>query len=549
MALNKIITACGGNKNLRRALRVGDNVILELVEPELRAAEIKALPFSADLSQITWQPETPLTEKEWHYVGKIIEENQRELLAQLTETNSAGHRPKWHFAPKQGLLNDPNGFIFHQGEYHLFYGLDPLVPGDKNRYWVHFTSTDLVNWHEKPVALYPSDWYDCHGVYSGHAVSTDEELMLFYTGNVRVGENRDRVTTQCLATSRDGVNFVKHGPVISELPPGVTPHCRDPKLIRNQDHWLMLLGAQQESEDGKLQGRLAMYRSDDLYSWSYVGLAGGELGEFGYMWECPDLFNLDDQLLSVFCPQGIPSDSEFYNIPHHSGYAEAGLDAMDNLSVGNFTQLDHGFDFYASQTTQASDGRRLLIGWMGMPDEIDQPSCQDGWVHQLTCIRELSWNNGRLCQKPARELQAMRGEQHQIEVFESATRQLLPLNTKSYELHTYFVWPEKGKVTLRLMDNGMYYVDFILDADKQRILLDRSHTLPTDGELIREIAWPTEKDVQLQILADSSSVELFINDGEYVMTSRVFTPENATNIQLSSTQPYCWKPVTYWPFD
>ncbi|WP_181388438.1 glycoside hydrolase family 32 protein [Vibrio albus] len=544
--LDKLIAACGGKENIRRILRVEESVVFELVNSEKLTAEAEEWSFSSSLSQLSWHPDEPLTEQEWHRIGQVIESNQHKLISDILLPARSAFRPKWHHAPQQGLINDPNGFIFHQGEYHLFYGLDPLIPGDKNRYWVHYTSTDLVNWHEKPVALYPSDWFDCHGVYSGHAISTEKELVLFYTGNVRVGEDRDRMTTQCIATSTDGIHFTKSGPVIKELPPGVTPHCRDPKVVRNGDHWLMLLGAQKENPDGKLQGRLAMYRSDDLYNWSYVGLSGDKMGDFGYMWECPDLYQVDGQLISNFCPQGIPSESEFHNIPHHCGYAQATLDENDQLSLEGFKELDHGFDFYAPQTAAAADGRRLLIGWMGMPDEIDQPSLQDNWMHQLTCIRELHWKNGRLYQNPARELQAMRGDQHQVEFTGPVMKQVVDVASKSFELHTRFSWPETGAVTLRLMDNGKYYCDFILDADNQRILLDRSRTLPSDGELVREILWENGQDVELQVLADSSSLEIFINDGEYVLSARVFTPEDATNIQLISEQPYCWQPLTYW---
>lgn len=546
MMLEKLITACGGKENIRRVMRVEENVVFELIDSAKVAKAVGECPFSTVLSQLTWQPEHRLSEEEWGNLGKLMESNQRQFFSDIAAPRHSAYRPQWHHAPRQGFINDPNGFIFHQGAYHLFYGLDPLTAGDKNRYWVHYTSSDLVNWDEQPVALYPSDWFDCHGVYSGHAISTEKELMLFYTGNVRIGENRDRMTTQCIATSTDGIHFTKSGPVIKELPPGVTPHCRDPKVVRNGDHWLMLLGAQEETSEGRLQGRLAMYRSDDLYNWSYVGLSGDEMGDFGYMWECPDLYQVDGQLISNFCPQGISSESEFHNIPHHCGYAQATLDENDQLSLEGFKELDYGFDFYAPQTAEAEDGRRLLIGWMGMPDEIEQPSLQDNWMHQLTCLRELHWKNGRLYQTPVRELQAIRGDEHQVEFTGPIIKQVVDVESKSFELHTRFSWPETGSVTLRLMDSGEYYCNFVLDADNQRILLDRSHTLPSDGELMREIPWQNSQDVELQVLADSSSLELFINGGEQVMTARIFTPDDATRIQLLSDQPYGFQPLTYW---
>ena len=546
MTLTELITACGGRQNLLRALRVDEHLVLELADPALRSAKAASLPFNPQLSQLVWQPPVPLTEQEWHQIGRDIEANQRALLPAVSENSPSIHRPVWHIAPPQGLLNDPNGFIYHQGEYHLFYQLYPLDCVHKDKYWAHVTSTDLVNWTTQRMALCPSDWFDSHGVFSGHAVSNGDEMMLFYTGNVRIGEQRDRITTQCLATSTDGQHFTKHGPVIRDLPPSVTPHCRDPKLVRHGDHWLMLLGAQEETQAGKLRGRLAIYRSSDLYQWDYVGLYGDELGQFGYMWECPDLFELSGQLLGIICPQGIESGSPYHKVPHHNGYVKANLSEQDELTLTDFATLDHGFDFYAPQSTEAPDGRRLLIGWMGLPDEIKQPTAEDNWLHQLTCMRELSWKNGKLYQRPARELESLRGNQQVYTFAETSAQQTVELNTKSFELQTTLAWPEQGQVTLRLMDNGKQYCDFILDGDNQRILLDRSHALPTDGETVRELAWEDRKDVELQVMADNSSLELFINGGEYVMSARIFTPEDATAMQLISEQPIDWQAINIW---
>lgn len=549
MTLNELITACGGKDNLRRVLRVNKNLVLELVDPDLRTSKTEALPFNTSLSQLTWQPETALTEAQWRGLGELIDVSIRKQLAALKADEPSVHRPVWHITPVRGMLNDPNGFIFHQGKYHLFHGIYPFSGKHKDRCWVHYTSRDLVHWTVQPLALCASDWFDSHGVYSGHAVSLQDKLLIIYTGNVRIGEQRDRVSTQCLATSEDGIHFSKHGPLVDQLPPGVTQHFRDPKIFRHQDHWLMLLGAQEQTPDGTLRGRLALYRSEDLYDWTYLGLFGDGLGDghFGYMWECPDLFEVGGQLFTMLCPQGIESESGYYTIPHHCGYAKASLGAQDHLTISDFKHLDYGFDFYAPQTAQAEDGRRLLSGWMGMPGESGRPSTQEGWLHQLTCIRELRQERGRLYQRPARELQQLRGKGQETSFHGPSAQQILTSGTKSFELQTRLLWPAQGQVTLRLMDNGEYYCDLILDADNRRIILDRSHALPLEGDLIREIPWLDNQDVTLQILADTSSLELFINDGEYVMTTSVFTPPDATRIQLFAAQPRHWEPVTCWP--
>lgn len=539
MILTDILAACGGPNNLLRALRVEQQVILELKDPALRSDLARVLPFHSKLNQVLWTPEAPLSKADWAQFGRIIEHNQRLQLADVSETTPSQHRPLWHIAPPQGLLNDPNGFIYHDGKYHLFYQLYPFACEHKDKYWAHVTSTDLVNWQSQPMALFPSDWFDSHGVFSGHAVSTEEELMLFYTGNVRIGEQRERITTQCLASSKDGIHFTKHGPVIDSLPPLVTPHCRDPKLVRNGDHWLMLLGAQQETDKGQLLGRLALYRSDDLRQWEFISFAGDEFNNFGYMWECPDLFGLGDQLIGIICPQGIDAQSEFHNIPHHNGYFKASLNANDQLGLSDFRTLDYGFDFYAPQSTETPDGRRLMIGWMGLPDEINQPSVEDKWLHQLTCLRELSWQNDTLYQQPARELQQLRGEKQRFNLASHTEKSSLDLGSKSFELQTTLPWPVSGQTTLRVIDNGSEYCDIILDTNKQQIRLDRSNAQPTDGEAIRELPWPNKQDVELHLLTDHSSLELFINQGEFVMTARVFTAADATAIRLLSDEPIC----------
>lgn len=153
-----------------------------------------------------------------------------------------------------------------------------------------------------------------------------------------------------------------------------------------------------------------LYRSIDLYKWEEVGELHTRLSDFGYMWECPDYFEFDDQGVLCFCPQGAKLNDSGNIYP--SGYVIG-----DPLNVetgefrhGNFRLLDRGFDFYAPQTTLTPDGRRILVGWMGLPD-IVYPTDDHGWAHCLTLPRELRVEGGRLYQVPVRELQTIRGRE------------------------------------------------------------------------------------------------------------------------------------------
>ena len=384
MSLNQFIEDCGGIENIARVLIPDERLIFEVRNPELLKGSASEQEFNEVLSQVTYREFTRPTANELMEVGKGIAKQQLAMAEDFIRPDDCDYRPDWHVSPPKGLINDPNGFIYHNGEYHLFYQWYPYACEHKDKYWAHLTSKDLINWQWQPVPLTPSDWFDSHGVFSGHAVSNGEELMLFYTGNVRIDEQRDRHTKQCLAVSKDGIHFEKKGPVIFDLPPQVTPHCRDPKVVKHNDQWLMLLGAQRED----LKGRLAVYKSDDLLNWSFHKLCGDEMGDFGYMWECPDLFDLNDQLFAVVGPQGIESESEHHTIPHHNGIAKAELNDQADIVLSEFRHLDHGFDFYAPQSMLTPDGRRVMSGWMGLPDEVNHPSCDNGWLHQLTALRD-----------------------------------------------------------------------------------------------------------------------------------------------------------------
>ncbi|MGB2079030.1 MAG: glycoside hydrolase family 32 protein, partial [Vibrio sp.] len=524
MQLKQYIEQLGGLDNIKRVLIPDERLIFEIddlakIDSLQSHQENAKIEVNATLNQVSFSKPENLTQSDLLEIDKELAARQIEDSEQAQIPQSCEYRPSWHISPPQGLLNDPNGFIYHQGQYHLFYQWYPHDCVHKDKYWVHLTSSDLVNWQWQSVALTPSAWCDSHGVFSGHAVSCDQTLFLFYTGNVRIGEARDRHTTQCLATSSDGIHFEKHGPVITQLPPNVTPHCRDPKVVQHGESWLMLLGVQTTD----LKGRLALYRSDDLYTWEFKGIYGDELGDFGYMWECPDLFSLNGQTFVVIGPQGIVSKSPHHHVQHHNAILKAKLTDSGDLRLTTHQTLDHGFDFYAPQTSLSCDGRRLLCAWMGLPDEINQPSVENGWVHQLTSMRELTYKDGVLYQTPIEELKQLRAAE-QIKILDDSS---FDLGSNCYELKLNMQWGSE----LTLFQNESYQVKIALDKTKRRLIFDRSHTLIREGDVIRELPLQSEA-VDLHILVDTSSVEVFVNGGEQVLTSRVFVPEDATQVSL-----------------
>ncbi|EHI3122980.1 sucrose-6-phosphate hydrolase [Salmonella enterica] len=448
------------------------------------------------------------------------------VMKGMTKTLQDRHYPAWHLAPVTGLLNDPNGFIQFAGRYHLFYQWNAMACQHRQKCWAHWSSEDLVHWQHEPVALLPDEGYDRNGCYSGSAVNNNGLLTLCYTGNVK-SDDGTRTTLQCLATQNSSGGFDKLGPVIP-LPHGYTSHVRDPKVWRHEDYWYMVLGAQ----DLQLQGKVLLLRSDNLWNWQNLGEIAGSgingLGDTGYMCECPDMFILGDHSFLLYCPQGIAKEDKRYLNNYPSVYLSGTLDYNRAIySHGEPNELDAGFEFYAPQTTLTDDGRRLLIGWMGVPDgeEMLQPTVANGWLHQMTCLRELTNRNGRLYQQPIVELQQLRGDEYRW----SGAANLMPtLDASRLEL----VLESRGEV-------GLIFADMlILTWYKDELSLAR-RSLNTGEWLYRYWCGCAKK---LQILCDHSSIEIFINDGEGVMSSRYF-PEHPAKLTLcgdTEVHAYYW---------
>ena len=363
-----------------------------------------------------------------------------------TKAISDSYYPGFHLAPVTGLLNDPNGFIHFAGRFHLFYQWNALGCQHQHKCWGHWSSDDLVHWQHEPIALMPDEAYDRSGCYSGSAVDNHGVLTLIYTGNVKFDDG-SRTAWQCLAVQNEAGGFDKLGPVVG-LPTGYTGHVRDPKVWQHGGQWLMVLAAQ----NCQKQGKVLLLRSTDLHHWQNLGEIAGcglnGLGDAGYMWECPDMFALDDKTFMICCPQGIAREEHRFLNAHPSAWIAGDLDYdAPSFKHGALNELDAGFEFYAPQTTLSADGRRLLIGWMGVPDgeEMCQPTIANGWIHQMTCVRELGTRDGRLLQRPVKELHALRGDEHQ---FKGSAGDAPVISARRLEI----VLMAQGEITLNFSD-------------------------------------------------------------------------------------------------
>lgn len=464
--------------------------------------------------------------------------NAYDRIAETSElVESDYYRLKYHVIPPTGLLNDPNGFIQIYGEYHLFYQFHPFNTAHGLKYWAHVKSKDLVDWQECPIALAPSQWYETHGCYSGSAVNNHGELTLIYTGNVKDKEG-NRETYQCLATSKDGIGFKKYenNPVIQKQPEGYTSHFRDPKVWKKDGMWYMVIGAQTINKEG----RVLLFKSVDLKDWSLVGEVAGSginnLNNFGYMWECPDLFNLKGRDVLITCPQGLDQQGDLYNNIYQSGYFVGTLDyETGKLSHGKFTELDRGFEFYAPQTTVDNKGRRILIAWMGLPEEENHPTTEHAWIHAMTIPRVIELSGDKLYQKPVEEFKSLRrNEVHYSNIIiEDDEIELENINGDVIELLIELETEDAVEygVRLRCSEDGREETVFCYNRELEKLELNRERS----GKSLRGIRrcdLDYKRTLKLNIFIDTSSIEAFINDGEEVFSSRIYPDKDSRKIKF-----------------
>ncbi|PAV28422.1 sucrose-6-phosphate hydrolase [Virgibacillus profundi] len=461
---------------------------------------------------------TPLRYKPYHQWST----DYLDLLESVIQKSS--WRQAFHIQPKTGLLNDPNGFSFYNGKWHLFYQAYPFGPVHGVKSWYHMVSDNLVDWKQHDYALLPDSPYDSHGVYSGSAITVGEKLFLMYTGNVR-DKNWERHSYQLGAWMDSEMQVEKITEALIENPPaGYTEEFRDPQLFRYQDNCLMAIGAQTES--GK--GAVLVYQSKQLIDWELLGELDYTTEDMGFMVECPNLVFVDNQPVLLFCPQGLDNEITPYQNIYPNMYVIGSAFNKETVSIENTSDLinlDEGFDVYATQAFNAPDGRVLSVGWIGLP-EIDYPSFEEGWAHCLSIVKELSIKDQHLYQKPVIEMQELR--QHHEVLKGSVQEENLLLSSPDknvYELKLELDSRASGSLYLFADKQNKEGLKLSYNAKDDTISMDRSKAGIPFGEgygSIRTASLKKQDKLTLHIFADRSVCEIFVNDGYCVMTSRIF---------------------------
>ncbi|WP_102342363.1 glycoside hydrolase family 32 protein [Galactobacillus timonensis] len=455
-------------------------------------------------------------------------------------------RPGFHLSARVGWMNDPNGFSWYKGRYHMFYQYYPYQTEWGPCYWGHAVSDDLLHWEYLPAALAPDQLYDRTGAFSGCAVTMEDgRQALIYTGNVDV-EMPDgsclREQTQNIAFG-DGIDYVKYegNPIMDKalLPKKAsTMDFRDPKVFRHNGHWYCVTGSQKSCDH---DGQLLLFRSEDLINWQFDHILVENKGRFGLMWECPDFFELDGKYVAITSPQDmLPRGFEY-----HNGDGTLCLigSADENL---NFTEehdqaIDYGIDFYAPQTILTPDGRRVMIGWMQNWDTsraVDRR--MDRWIGQMTLPRELHLINNRLYETPVRELENLRRnkvEHHgiliddEIELPDISGRRVdLTVRVRPVEAENLY-----RKFAIHFAEDADFHTTLSFHLEEEITKIDRKHSgsrraIIHQRRALTPCAKPGEWSVRL--ILDDNSAEAFINNGEYVMTVLIYTRISADQISF-----------------
>lgn len=412
-----------------------------------------------------------------------------------------------HLKAPENWINDPNGFLYYKGNYHLFYQYYPYGPRWGTMHWGHAVSKDLVTWDHKGIALHPSVPEDEDGCFSGSAVEHDGKMVLFYTGvkcdrpehAPKEGFREPFTSTQLKIESEDGFTFDNEGgkavilPALDDPAVGDRMHTRDPKVWRGTDAWYMILGTQTADEGGKL----LIYRSEDLDTWELKSQTSMHRA-LGWMWECPNYFEVGDQKVLLLSPMQMIKDGKVYD--SHAISMVVGFDESTcRLDLPEeYELLDYGMDLYAPQTTLDEEGRNILVGWMRMPEAVD-----GRWNGMFCMPRVVEVENGHVYYRLHPNLK---------KAFSREIRSPKEASSQGYSIHLDL---EEGE--------AMYVGGYRIARKGGRIETDRSAVLHGHPELRSQFFSPTLKDgCRLDIYVEPNLIEVYINDGEYVISNIVY---------------------------
>ena len=494
-------------------------------------------------------------------------------------------RPKYHASVPSGWSNDPNGTVFYNGKAHLFFQHYPHKAEWGTMHWGHFTTEDFVHWTVLPVALVPDRDYEviC-GCCSGSAIEKDGRLYLLYTAAQPELQRQCLAVSDDggIRFAKEPTNPILTAEMlddeVSEL------DFRDPHLFQKDGWYYFVAGARvlDERELAELRavraagkamkrtvsgpvnpsalfadkplrspsagdvsgsdseragyGNLILCRSRDLYHWEYVGHLIHRQPEYDEafftlngVYECPDYLELDGKELLLSSPQNLPQMGELYQNIHSGLYMLGKLDfETGRFRIDRIGEVDSGFDFYAAQCFRMPDGRAVMIAWKEMWDR-NYPTQKEGWAGTYTFPRELRVREDRLIQKPVRELDAFcknRVFRGALTVRDGAAS-VEGVRGTVLRLRLKLEPGTAGRAGVRLFAGKRHETVIRYDREAGIVEIDRSRSgLPFRGREdevnVRRCEVGCLESLEMELLLDVSTLELFLDGGAHVMTANVY---------------------------
>ncbi|MBR1804925.1 MAG: glycoside hydrolase family 32 protein [Selenomonadaceae bacterium] len=461
----------------------------------------------------------------------------------FSKVTDARWYPRYHLAPPYGWCNDPNGFCFYKGQYHFFYQYHPYDAQWGPMHWGHLVSDDLAYWKHLPIALKPDRPYDEGGCFTGSAIEKDGKLYLMYTGNVPGQPQR-----QAIAVSNDGLNFEKSdlNPIL-EVPQDDEIHggdFRDPKVWEHDGKYYAVIGSKTRDD---LHGQALLFESEDLFHWDFKSIMARDEGNEGKMWECPNFAHVDGCDVLIYSPMDMDIDGRIVYHDKHSAAFVGTLDYETGIfDRGELQLLDRGFDMYAPQVTETPDGRTIMIGWLDMW-AVEMPEATDGWAGMMSIPRELHVRDGKIFSTPVKELEQLRLRTWKPvllkDVSIDAATQFEGVEGEACELVMTIDAAASKKFSIAVRASETEQTVMTFDGASSTFTLDRSKS----GRLIHEIDFkngdiikpadnvreiklePCDK-LKLHVFIDRSSLEVFINDGAEVLSTRLYPTRTSQSI-------------------
>lgn len=417
-------------------------------------------------------------------------------------------RQQLHLKAPDNWVNDPNGFIYYKGYYHLFYQYFPYGPRWGTMHWGHAVSRDLVSWEHRELALFPTRWEDRNGCFSGSAIEEDGKLYLTYTGvryevvnpeDPHTCLNEQFESAQLMISSEDGFRFDNQDGKEVIIPPmldariGHRTHTRDPKIWRGKDAWYIILGSTVDEK----YGETLFYRSKDLHHWEYVSKAF-KGPDYGWMWECPDYFETEGGKVLLISAMGLLKNGEKETNQSICFPVEFEEEACRLEIPDEYQFLDYGLDLYAPQTNLDAEGRRVLTAWVRMPKPTE-----DGWIGMFCTPRVVEVENGHIFFRMHPNIRAACSEEitEVSQASEDGYMAVFSLKEgESVNLGGFRIWREGNHIR----------------TDRRSVFpaFEGAHLVSETPEL--------KNGCRLEVLVDENLIEIYINNGEYVISNAVY---------------------------